>query len=674
MLRRRLASIAATLAGWAFFLTLSSRARGGDSDPPQTTAELAAIRARLTPTTRPTRRLTLEAGGTLFLEARSLLEPSRLRGAPTEYEGLVTGVEAEPGVELHGRVDEIRFERRGDVVEVVLVYVITADPGARGTASIWATLKLRERRGLANTILTEPIEHEVIIVPPRPSERDLAADFWGYRFFLDQARARLELLEKAGLRGMTLEDEGQLPPTDRLSAEGVAQLWQLERARRKIWVAHRHLMAAATRSPDPRIAATARAFLKNLAKPPSERTGLPEVPLVDRPPPPEPEQKDKPAPPDPVSKTEEDGKLAPVAEYRPGSEGTLEAQPAAPPTPSLDDAAAPADLAQSEARPVLPAPGGLWLETRPETEEVPAGLSEGLEPVPADASDTDRLGRRFYLPAHPRGLLLDDPNIAHAGAVRASFAEVNRPEEASTWALFYSAQVGLTNDVGLEVTVPTQLVQLEVGDEAQSLYRLGNPMVAAKYRFHLPNLLGRRPAVTVRGRWGIAATPRNEIPASELFAEQFSLQPNFADLHAFLLEKTDVGAGASLSWKHAWLVLGAQVYGDYLFPTEVATDRSSFFALSYGLSLGALPFGRAVGGFLEARAVSLLGGPQRTEVFSYAGFRARLLDALEPALWLGVPFGSVTDVTGLQVGAEIRVSYDVRSIVELGGRRQALGR
>ncbi|MEL6188127.1 MAG: hypothetical protein AAFU79_26175, partial [Myxococcota bacterium] len=66
-------------------------------------------------------------------------------------------------------------------------------------------------------------------------------------------------------------------------------------------------------------------------------------------------------------------------------------------------------------------------------------------------------------------------------------------------------------------------------------------------------------------------------------------------------------------------------------------------------------------------------GPARTELQVYGGVRSRLFDFVEPALWVGYPIGSAAEVTGLQVGAELRFSYDVRAIIELGGQRRDTG-
>lgn len=633
----------------ALVCAVPQTARGEDHLEPN---HLVAIEARLAPGTPTSRSLRIEAGGTLFVEDRVTLQRARLEGPGTDYEGVLTEIASVPGLRVHKRVDEFRILRRGSRVEVVFVYAIDAKPKARRGGRVSARFELRERKGLLNAVAQKSVQHRVTVIPPRrPRVDDLAADFLGYRYNLNRAQKRLSALKRAGFRRLRIQDEGPIPSTDRLTAKGVLQMRSFERERRRAWVAHRHLTAASQQG-----STAARAFLENLALPRSEWTNLPEAPLLAS-------SRDgrQGSAEEKTSEEDEAGTLKPVAEYVPGSEGTI-----AEPFPSP----------QPKAPPPGEPNGGPKEDVDESSEDIDAlsalAIAQGLEPVPTSPSETARVGLRFYIPNYDRSLVLDDPNIAHGVAVRASFAEVSRPEEASTAALFYYGQVGLTEDLGVEVTIPTQLVSLDIGGQGQSLYRLGNPLLAAKYRFQLPVLEGRRPVLTLRARWGIAATQANKIPASaNLFTEQFSLTPNYADTYAFLLEKTDVGAGFNMAWSYRWLLVGAQFYADYLFPTDVATDRSSFVALGYGLSLGVQPFGPAASLFVETRAVSLVAGPQRTELYGYAGVRSRLLDFIEPAVWVGVPAGSIAEVTGVQFGAELRFSYDIRSIVEVGGRRRS---
>lgn len=647
-----------TVKSWplVYGLALMSLAHAGVAtaapEDALTEAERAVVRARLGALTLSQDTLTVASGDTAFIEARITLPTARVRGPATRYDGVMVNPKQIGSPTIQRSVDRLEFVSRGPQTEVIFVYAIVVPPGARRGGRIEARFELRERGGLGNTVARKKVRHRISVLAPRPTRVDLAADFRGHRFYMGRARQRMAALERAGVRRLSTQDGAAAAGTERLSAAGIQQLRLFERERRRAWVAHRHLVAAA-RARNRRVAGLGRAFLKNLAKPPEQWSGLPDLALVE-------------AAPLEASEEKSDGRLAPVAEYRSSSEGTV-ADPLSP---------APAPETAPEPSPRLEAP-------RPEVpvaaavdegeNDVAVIYGEGLELVPTEPGDEARLGRRFYLPTVGRSLLLNDPNIAHSGAVRMSLAGVDRPEQATMTAIFYALQIGLTNDLGLEVTIPTQLVSLDVGGLAQTLYRLGNPMVAAKYRFYLPRLGRRQPVLTARLRWGIAATQRNPIPASDLFTEQFSQPVTFPDTWAFFLEKSDVGVGASLAWEQGWVVLGAESHLDYLFPTEVATDQSSFLALGFGFAAGLRPFGEIATVFAETRGVSFLAGPARTELQVYGGLRSRLFDLIEPAVWVGYPVGSAADVTGLQFGAELRFSYDVRAIVELGGQRRDPG-
>jgi hypothetical protein len=147
--------------------------------------------------------------------------------------------------------------------------------------------------------------------------------------------------------------------------------------------------------------------------------------------------------------------------------------------------------------------------------------------------------------------------------------------------------------------------------------------------------------------------------------EEFTQPAHFVDLSAFLLEKNGFGAGANAAWMSGLIYLGAQMYADYYVPVSGANDQSSFMALSYGASVGAMPIGDIFGVFLEGKATSLLAGPRRTEFFTYLGARGRFADLVEPAVWIALPLGSVHDVTGFQFGASLRFAYDVEDAIVL---------
>lgn len=617
--------------------------------------ELTVIEQRLAPIAPAGAKLSLGVGETLLVEGRVTVESRRLKGPSSGYEGVMAAVGAPPGLVIRRRAEELRMVRRGGVTEVVFAYAVGAEASAKSGGTVRARFELRERAGLGNTLATKEVRHVVVVVAPDPSRRDLSADFLGYRDLRAKVQARASALEAAGVRGLSLDAEGAPRGTERLNAAGAEQLDAFYQERRRMWTARAHLAGAARAARDPALREMAAQLLAALDVP--DPGPLPLVALLDAAPPP---------PPEPIAPVREtpsgrSDTLAPVAEYEVGSEGTVRATPppvtVPPPEPEPRKALEPA-----------PKPQPRYVDGDPALDPELLRYSAGLEEVPADPGDADRLIRRYYLPNYPRSLVLDDTNIAHGFSVRASYAEVERPEPASTAAVFYAGQVGLTPDFGLELTVPTQLVSLSVGGLDQSLYNVGNPLLAAKYRFHLPNVGGRKPALTIRGRWGMALFQQHQIPASDLITEDFVLTPNLGDTYAFMAEQTDLGLGASLAWQRDWLLVGAQVYVDYFLPTEIAANQNDLLTLSYAASVGVLPFGDIVGAFLEVRALSFLAGAQRTEAFAYAGFRAHLFEVFEPAIWAAVPVGSVAETSSAQVGLELALRYDVRSIVQLGNR------
>lgn len=105
----------------------------------------------------------------------------------------------------------------------------------------------------------------------------------------------------------------------------------------------------------------------------------------------------------------------------------------------------------------------------------------------------------------------------------------------------------------------------------------------------------------------------------------------------------------------------AQLYLDYLFPLD--EDERDLVALAYGAGVGYAPV-EWIAAWVEGRATSLLTGFSRTELVAYAGARTRLWDWFEPAVFVGLPVGSIADTSSVQLGAEVRVAWD-----RLGGAR-----
>ena len=285
-----------------------------------------------------------------------------------------------------------------------------------------------------------------------------------------------------------------------------------------------------------------------------------------------------------------------------------------------------------------------------------------------DDSFSGRALRRYTrLPSYYRGLLFEDPNIGYGAAIRFSFAPVEIRESANTAAIFYSAQAAFTRTLGAELTIPTQYLDITSfpGDRnPPAQYEIGNPLVALKYRFQLPEVQGRHPALTVKARWGIPVAPLHSVPATELIVEEFTREANFVDTYAFFMESHDFGLGANFVWRWKWLYTGFQLFGDIFVPVGDASQDTAFGAISYGATVGGLPFGDLVGFFIEGRGTSLLIGSGRNEFFAYAGARGRFLDMIEPALWVAVPLGSIREASPVQFGLELRFSYDVDDVLE----------
>lgn len=620
-----------------------------------TDAEKKVIEARVEKLVPYRAKLAVSPGETIFIEKSKLVKKVRIRKKPTDYEGVVTGIVAPRGVVVHPRLDEFRLEPQGNKIKVTLRYAIHVDPGSKGGGRVRLTAKLIERTGLASTAAQIKIKHWIKIGPPAtPSIRDLAADFHAYRRYGALAQARRARLAKARFK-LSMKDLARPPPMDRLKGRGVAEVYAFLKERRRMWIAHRHLIAA-SQGPNPRLKKAANAYLANLGKKPGQMKGLPKVALVDEPKPPPKEEAEvetlQPTAVEPAPGTSgEEGSLAPVASYEPGSESDYspDLPESSRPRPANEPPPAPAEVVK---------PGEQTASPGETTEEETLVLSD-------DPFAKRQLRKIVYIPGYNRSLVLDDPNIAHGAAIRMAWANVRFQESAVASAFFFHGQVALTRSVGVEATLPMEYVDVDL-DETRSVVTLGNPLVAAKYRLYLPKVLGRRPALTLRGRWAIPISPIHNIPPTDLLAENFTREAHFSDTYAFFLEKTALGLGLQLAWQWEFLYTGVQLYSDYFFPVEGAADQTDFFTLSYGFSVGALPFGDIVGAYVEGRATSLLAGPRRTEFFMYFGVRGRLMEYIEPGLWVGVPLGSVADVSGVQIGAELRFSYDLADILDTG--------
>ncbi len=645
------ASITATLAGLG--LMSPQNALGEPLSQPA----LQVVEQRLVSSRPYKAKLTITEGDTIFLERTKLVKAGRLRKPSADYEGHVNGIVAPKGIVVHPRVDSFSLQKRGSNVEVTFRYAIHVDPGARRSGKVQLSLQLIERTGLGNVVVVDKVKHWIKLRPIGTIDaKALSADFYGYRHYNGAARAHLNRLRSKVPR-LSLKDRSRIPPLDRQSGKVATRVQAFLQTRRRMWIAHRHLVAAAN-SPDPQTSGLAKKLLQSLSAPASKLAQLPLVALAETAPPPPSAQVEtlKPTRTEPATSDRPGGTIAPVTSYDPDTESDR------PPPPPPPTAVAKIDPPKGPTKPAKPGS----TNADPAAPEEPVG-------VVSDDPFAERLMRRVVtVPGYSRSLVMDEPNIAFGAAIRMGWANVTLGERAVTTAIFYDAQVSITPDIGLELSVPTQYLNIDPDpdDRFRSVYTIGNPLLSAKYRLYLPKVLERRPALTIRARWAIPMAPLHKVPPSDIGVETFTTQAYFTDTHAFFLEKTDLGLGVNFAWQWNMLHIGAQLYADYFFPVGGSLERQSFFTLNYGASVGVLPFGDIVGAYLEGRATSLFTGPGRTEFFTYAGFRGRFLNYIEPAIWVAFPLGSIRDVSGLQVGAELRFSYDIEAIVDSGKLRR----
>ena len=604
------------------------------------------------------KQLELQEGDTLFVVRRIPVEEASVKGGPFDYEGVITNVVAPKGVVVHERADEVKIEKTGGQAEIVFRYAIHVEAGTKTGGPIKLTLKLLERVGFSNALASVPLTQTIEVLPSKATQADVAADFAGYRVYRALAETRMNELQAARVEGLTLKDRGPLPGLDRFEPKTVAAILEFDKWRRRAWVAVRHLQAAAKGSDLP-AATLARQYIPLLNAPDEKLTGLPDIAFAG------------------------DGGSGEA------SVETLKPEPKAAP-PAGGDGAKPAPKAGATKDGVLVLKplgeandgegedGGRTAAPGADTRAKPAATAGGAKPVTAKEPKTElvdagilaerSLSRETPIPTYPRALTLDDPNIGWGGAVRASYARVSTRETATTPAFFFLGQVALVKDLGLEISIPTSYVKVSV-DRAPGLFSMGNPLVAAKYRLHLPDILGRRPVITVRARYGLPLQPLHALPPTDLGAEDFALPAHFADTYAFLLEKHDFGLGFSAAWMWKFLHVSGQAYGDYYLAVADSANKQSFAGISYGVSVGVRPFGDVLGAYAELRSSSLLVGPGRRQGLAYLGARGRFLGWLEPAAWIALPLNAGSGADSLQFGGELRFAYDVESVIVRGKER-----
>jgi hypothetical protein len=637
----------------------------------QTPEEKQAVDQRLVHKVDFAAKLSIEEGDTLFIEKTEKIPAKRIAKKLADYEAIVTGVTAPKGIVVHDRIDDVKLEPAGDKITITFRYVVHADPGASGGGHVQLALKLIERTGLGNVVAEAKVKQTLHIVAPKSQLADLQQDFKGYRLYNALAKEKMDLLQtKAGIK-LSLVDQGKLPALDRVGPETATTVFEFNRFRTRVWVAHRHLVQARA-SKDDKIAGAAKAYLSNLDKPESDLSGLPEGAAVAK-------AETKPQAietlkPERVEevggpKTGQKGagdkassSITPLSSYEPGSESE-EDEPTEPTRPKTEEKP---KGKEGPKQPVAPGQKGETKVAQAGDEPAQPGLRKASVLGGAELLEERELSKEIPIPLYSRALVLDDPNIAYAAGVRFQWASVKGIHSTSgiAPAFFYEGQAAITRNLGVELSVPTAFVSLDV-QRAQATYVMGNPLLSAKYRFHLPEVNGRAPVLTVRARWAIPLQPLHAVPPTQLGAEEFSQPAHFDDLTAFLLEKSAFGAGVNAAWQTNIVYLGFQLYSDYYFPVSGANDQTSFLTMSYGASVGVLPFGDLVGFFLEGRAASLFAGPRRTEFFTYLGARGHFADFVEPAAWIAIPIGDVHDVSSFQFGGGLRFSYDIQDAIVL---------
>jgi hypothetical protein len=601
---------------------------------------LDSIHRRIDPIQPYTRKLSVPRGHTVFLTAEVPILAAQNQQNPDAYEAVVTGGVTPKGVSVGPLADSWLMPPRGESGKVRIVYLISTDPEAKRGGVVQLTLSIVERRGLGSALASTKIRHSLSVTPAGGSPDDLAADFFAYRYHRLAAVSAATELSRQNITNLSLSGKDTLPALGRLDTQTSATLLDFGRSRRRMWVAERHLVAAKLAG-KPDIARLAETYLANL-KTPSEELNVPRpppfgdsTPVAASP------------PPLPAAKTSGGPKemLAPVKTYQPGTPGSSEDLIAAP-------AQSPPEQSDKD---VVQPDENLNPESTSEADEEDTE-EELVEMVPYLFGQREQRVR--IIPSYYRFLSLDDPNIGHGAWFRTAWSSVDLRETAQVGAFFFSGQVAVTDSFGIEFTVPTELVSLDL-ERSQSVFAMGNPLLTAKYRFHLPKILGRRPAISIRGRWGMPLSTKSAIPPTDLEAETFSREAFFTEPWAFNLEKSNLGLGTLAVWAYGILQVGFQFSADYLFPVGDTKDQLDFLSLNYAASVGVLPFGDIAGFFGEGRATSILSGGGRTEGLLVLGARSRIFDRFEPALWAGFPLGSTADTNSVQFNLEIRVHFDV---------------
>lgn len=631
---------------------------------PLTKAEKKVVGARLAKVVNFRRSISMARGDTLFVVRRVRVDAKKLTGDPLGYEAVVTGFRGPRGLLIDPRVDEVKFKPKGGKIEVTFRYVVMAMPGATTGGRLFFTLQLIKREGIGSSVVSVPLNHSLQLKAPKPSPVDLTADFYGYRVYKKLAADRQAELRKKRVEGLRLTEDARLPPLMDVPNTLVKEILEFDKWRRRAFIARRHL-AAGVSAPDRSVASLARKYLKMIDVPDDELASLPAIPLVEGaepmatgkvetlPPPVAVAPKPEPKPTDPP--------LRPKPKPKPKKDGDAESLKPLGPTPERPRATRPERPREDE-----PEDAGTEDEPIPTTPVAPAVL---MEPADLEAIAERRKRQGTPIDSHPRFLTLDDSNVAFGHAIRFGYAAVSRPEAAQVFTMFNASQLSLTNDLGLEVTVPVSYLITDI-PRTEDTIQTGNMLAAVKYRFHLPDIMEGRPELTLRVRYTVPLSAPAQIKPSGPESGAFFEPANFTDLYAFLIDKHGPGFGFSTSWLFGIAHLGAQLYGDYYLTVSAAEIEQSFFALSWGASVGVQPLDDLLGVYAEIKGATTFIGPNRWELQGYLGARLRPVDLFEIAAWAALPLGSILDVSGIQVGVEFRVAWDIDSLEQQGAGRR----
>lgn len=310
----------------------------------------------------------------------------------------------------------------------------------------------------------------------------------------------------------------------------------------------------------------------------------------------------------------------------------------------------------------LPPNAQLTPDPEPEPPKATAPPPPVKEPEPPPPAPEPPPVRRAGDVSYPRPLVLDDPNIGYGAGLRVEWApRVRLREDASVLAGAAFGEVALSPSLALELSIPYARVSVSSVDPSPgAVFAWGNPRLGAKWRLLLSGWGPRKPALTLRARWGIPLPRAHTIPTTELTAEDYIATLRYPDPHAYTMDKHALSLGGSLAW--AWspyFYSTAQLALQLYAPTPNALDDRSFLATHYGLSGGWQPWGELLSFYVEARGELLFVGGGRGELFAYLGARAHLSPGWEPALWIASPLGPARSANKLQIGLELRFSYDI---------------